>query len=72
MNSVNVYPNPILNTLNISEEIRSAKLYSSIGQILQVYKSGKSFDVSSFPKGVYILKMTLQSGLEKSIRFIKK
>jgi hypothetical protein len=72
LNSVYVYPNPVLDTINISEEIRDAKLYSGIGQMLQVYKSGKSFDVSSYPKGVYLLKMTLQSGLEKSIRFIKE
>lgn len=63
-NTVQVYPNPVLDKLTIKADgkILKTELYSFEGKLI---KSGNSsaFDFSSVPKGVYLLKVTTDKGI---------
>lgn len=64
LNSVSVYPNPAKNVINIENvtDLTSVELYSVIGK--QVYKGANetSIDISNLNDGVYLLKLTNETG----------
>lgn len=57
--SIKVFPNPATDTLTVSgiNTIDSLKLYNVLGQLILENKDLETIDVSSMPKGVYILKI---------------
>lgn len=66
-NSVTLYPNPTNKDVNISSEniINSVEVFNSIGQ--KVYQTnvkakGKTFDINSLSKGVYIIGVNTENG----------
>ena len=71
-----MYPNPATSTLFISslENIEAISIYNVIGQEvmnLKVNASNAVLDVSSFQKGLYIVK-TISEGKISSSKFIKE
>lgn len=71
-----IYPNPVTNTLNISDisNVKTLEVYSIIGNLMKTVEvtstSGQqSINVSNLPAGLYILKAK-SSGSEKAIRFV--
>jgi Leucine-rich repeat (LRR) protein len=71
-----IYPNPVKTVLNIvtanSVTINSIGIYNSIGQLIQIGLSQTpSIDVSQLEKGVYLLHLTTENGVE-CIKFIKE
>lgn len=68
-NSVNIYPNPVRNTVNVKAggTIQSLELYDSLGRILQTaieHKNTASLDISAQPKGIYFLKIATENGIK--------
>jgi len=58
----NIYPNPAVNEINISVEenaqIDILKIYNQLGQkILQQNNVTNTIDISTLPKGVYIVEL---------------
>ncbi|MET3730846.1 T9SS type A sorting domain-containing protein [Moheibacter stercoris] len=69
--SISIYPNPVKNNLFFSEELRDIEIYNSLGQKIRNFEKGTHINLSSLPKGTYLLKA--KSSSQKSIQhtFIK-
>lgn len=71
-----IYPNPAIDILNVEmEEIPEyVQIIDVTGKVLlspKVYFQKFELDVSSFPKGVYFVKVTFKNGAATSAKFIK-
>lgn len=72
----NVYPNPMINDLNISAEelMNSIELFNELGQTISSWASiasnQKVIDVSKLPRGLYFLKVSTENYAE-TIRLVK-
>ena len=68
---IQIYPNPVKAELSLSgiTKEQSFQIYSIDGKMIKSgkYSSGKSFQVSQLPKGVYLLKIANQN-----LKFIKE
>lgn len=57
-----IYPNPFCSTISIdtknTEKINSIKIYNSIGELIKEARSTDNIDLSNFPNGTYIIKIT--------------
>ena len=70
--SIFTYPNPAMDVLNYrSEGIKNIEVYNSLGQKLKEEKADGSVNISSFPKGSYILKLLGENGVVVSNKFVK-
>jgi hypothetical protein len=59
--AITIFPNPAQNVLNISMNgilNYSVQITNSIGKVMFNQQNQKSIDISSFPKGFYILSLT--------------
>ncbi len=68
--SVAVYPNPVVNILNIDADFDTAELYDITGTLVATTNS-KEMNVSKIAGGVYLLKVTAANGA-KMVKVIKK
>lgn len=73
---IRIYPNPAIDILNVEvEEIPDlVEVIDMTGKILhkEIVNSSKfGLDVSSFPRGIYLLKFVYKSGKMGSTRFVK-
>lgn len=72
--AITIFPNPAQNVLNISTSgvnNYSVQITNSIGKVMFNQQNQKSIDISSFPKGFYILSLT--SGEQVyTVKFIKQ
>ena len=71
-----MYPNPTTNTLNLTAQgvIKNASIYNVIGKevlCLDINKNSESIDVSKLPKGIYLIKYTMDDKVG-SAKFIKR
>lgn len=67
---VNVYPNPVVDILNIDGEIQKVELYNAQGAL--VYSGAdNSVDVSLLATGVYVVKVFTEEGISSS-KILKK
>ena len=59
-----LYPNPTNTAFSIrsSSKIKEVVVSNSLGQVVTKTKRGKSISINSFPKGIYIVRITLESG----------
>jgi len=66
LDSISVYPNPVLNDLHInlhnSIQVETAKIYSITGQVVLQVQNRKDIDVSSLNPGVYLLRIETTQG----------
>ena len=71
--SIFTYPNPAMDVLNYrSEGIKNIEVYNSLGQKLKEEKADGSVNISSFPKGSYILKLLGEKGVVSTKMFFKE
>ncbi len=73
--SLNMYPNPVNNILNIDSKlnIENVSIYNVLGQVVlqkSMNNSSTSLNVSSLQKGIYVLKAEIEGKVTTS-RFIK-
>ncbi|MPT30122.1 MAG: T9SS type A sorting domain-containing protein [Chryseobacterium sp.] len=63
----NIFPNPTSNFINIksNEIIKSVKLYNASGSLIKTENANLSkIDISTFPKGNYLISIETDSGIE--------
>lgn len=73
----NYYPNPVKNSLTIHAEknIKSVEIYNMAGQTVLTQKinaNNSTFNTSSLPAGIYIVKAILENGQVETFKIIKK
>ena len=69
---IKIFPNPVKNSLYISGDSSNynIKIYSLLGQLVMAASNVDEVDVSSFAKGVYLIKISNESSTTTK-RFIK-
>ncbi len=70
-----VYPNPVVNTLNINtaDAVQNVTVYDVLGKVVMNLNPGvvsPSLDMSSLNAGVYLVNVTI-NGTSKSVKVIK-
>ena len=70
-----VYPNPVVNTLNIqtANAVQNVTVYDVLGKVVMNVNPGvvsPSLDMSSLNAGVYLVNVTI-NGTSKSVKVIK-
>ena len=70
--SIRVHPNPVRNTLYIAGNSANynIKVYSLLGQIVMTASNTNEIDVSLFPEGIYLIKISAENTTTTK-RFIK-
>lgn len=68
---LNIYPNPVKNTLFFSQELKNIEIYSIDGKLLKRSSKGNHIDLPELLKGIYIVKADDDSGNPLSKKFIK-
>lgn len=65
-NKIKVYPNPVLDILNIEsqENVEKTEIYGIAGKLLSTALNSGKINFSAFPKGIYLLKIYTQSGIQ--------
>jgi hypothetical protein len=72
---IKLYPNPAVDVLylSIQDPLASLTVHNSYGQLVKsINNPDRKFDVSDLPSGIYMLKVTDQSGNIYKSKFIKK
>lgn len=74
LQEVKLYPNPVLQTLNLelpnNVTMEKAVFFNALGQTIKETTNEISWDVSSLPTGVNFVKVYTDSGV-KQMKFIK-
>mgnify|MGYP000194331845 CR=1 FL=1 len=74
--SLNLYPNPVSTTFNLSKEVNEVRIYTITGKLVKTTKGtfskNKSFDITNLSKGIYIIKAKDNSGLLFTSKLVKK
>ncbi len=73
--AINVIPNPAYNQITIETdfEMNSIVFYNNLGQEFKARSiSNKTFDISTWPVGIYIMNLVSQEGLFYSKKIIKQ
>ena len=68
-----LYPNPVKDILHFSQEVSDIKVADLSGKMVkQVSAKGKMVDISTLPKGVYIISATTREGKANHQKIIKE
>lgn len=71
--NVSIYPNPVKDILQFSEEISNVKITDLSGKIVKQFSvSGKSIDVSTLSIGSYFITLTTKKGTIITKKLLKK
>jgi len=70
-----IYPNPAQNTISINSDINKLSIYSISGKLIKEYNGdltkGTLFDISQLSKGLFIINLTHNSGVNSTTKLIK-
>lgn len=71
---LNIFPNPAndLVTVQSSEDVKSILIYSTDGKLLSEVKNQKTFNLSKYPTGSYLVKVIFAKGEIFSKQIVKK
>ncbi|WP_026449853.1 T9SS-dependent choice-of-anchor J family protein [Aequorivita capsosiphonis] len=66
ISGLSIFPNPVKDVLTIKsvEAVEGAQLYTLNGKLIASYSNTSEIDFTSFPKGLYLLKITTAIGTE--------
>ncbi|WP_139959657.1 leucine-rich repeat domain-containing protein [Flavicella sediminum] len=67
-----LFPNPAKNTISVSNNVVSAKIYSLLGTEVKSFSSNNDFDISYLANGIYLFKAEFENGATETVRFVKK
>lgn len=73
-NQINIYPNPVYNTLKINSKIElvSLQLFDNLGRIYHLnINNDNSFDISSIKPGMYYLQIETINGHKETHKILK-
>lgn len=65
---LSLYPNPAVETISFTAEVARAEFFTLQGQMVHAAYNQTSMDVSSFAKGLYIVRLTDKSGNQSSTK----
>lgn len=70
---IDLYPNPVGNTFNLSQKIKSATIFNTLGQKAMSFSENKNeYDISNLKNGTFIIKVLFENNKKQSFRFVKK
>lgn len=69
--SLLMFPNPVENTLFLSEEVVNAKIFNVTGTLIKESNT-TAIDVTDLSSGMYMIQMNSVNGIKSVKRFIKK
>jgi hypothetical protein len=76
IDQLNVYPNPVNDVLRIEGELQSTFIQmiiiNDVGEVVQTNTFRNTWDVSSIPNGIYLLKLIQKDGNEITRKIIVK
>jgi hypothetical protein len=67
---INIYPNPVYETVYFSVNVLSASIYDMNGRLVATEKNSKQMDVSNLAKGLYIIKVATEGDVQ-SYKLVK-
>ncbi len=72
-NKLSVYPNPVMDVLNIStqDNTKQIRILDMVGKVIYLGTNEKQIDTSNFEKGLYIVQLTFDNGRSKSTKIMK-
>ena len=75
--SLKLFPNPTMDYFTLTENnfVKEIQIFNIIGKIMSVlnFQNGRAINVSSFPNGIYLVKMfDKDGGIIKTNRLIKR
>ena len=72
-NKLLLYPNPVKDILNLSEEVSNIRITDVSGRAVKQFSvAGKSVNVSRLAKGIYIITATAKTGERINKKFVKE
>jgi hypothetical protein len=72
---VRVYPNPVSDYINVEgENIKTIEVYNLMGSPVQKidFSEKRTFDISAWNSGIYIMKLTSNKNETRAFKFIKQ
>jgi hypothetical protein len=66
LNSLVIYPNPATDRITITGDVAKVAFYSLQGQLVRSVVNKNTIDVSSFAKGLYLVRVTDKTGNQQS------
>lgn len=70
---INIFPNPVKDILNFSEEVSNIRILDISGKIVkQISISEKAINLAELAKGTYIISATKKTGEKVNKKFIKE
>lgn len=73
--NISIYPNPVKNSINLkgAGKIEKAQIYNMVGQKIMSFESIEDMiDVSSLPKGNYVIEIFVKREGSRTFKFIKE
>lgn len=70
-NEIKIYPNPVIDKLNFSEEVSEIKIRDIFGKVVKQFSSSKSINILELSKGIYILTAKTRAGRNINHKIIK-
>lgn len=72
-NKASVYPNPVVDVLNIESDVntKEIKLFDMLGKIHYRGTHEKQINTANLEKGTYILELTFDDGKQQSVKVLK-
>lgn len=72
-NNVTVYPNPVIDVLNINspDNTKGITVFNTLGKVVFQGTNEKQIDTKNFDKGIYIVKLTFDNGKSFLTKIIK-
>ena len=72
-NNVSVYPNPVMDVLNINspDNTKEIKIFDTLGKLIYQGTIEKQIDTKSFDKGIYIVQLSFDNGKSFMTKIIK-
>jgi len=68
-----VYPNPATNRIHLSDEINKVEIYNINGSLQKKeILSSHTMDITEYPAGIYLLKLTLKNGTVVTNKLLKR
>jgi hypothetical protein len=72
--NIKVYPNPVLNELNFSDEVSKVKVTNILGQVIMEYGNAyiRRIVTTNLKSGIYFVSFTDSNGIKTSAKMIRK
>lgn len=73
-NEFNIYPNPTKGIVNIKgdSKVKSVEIINTVGQVLNTKSDNQQVDLTTYPKGIYFIKINPENGKPIIKKIIKK